>query len=84
VNDRHPPAWGDRYTLREERGLNYGPCVVWLGGGTCGHWVLGRSLAVMTVDEIADATIRSIELVQMERSRAWRRRARRGQTIEQI
>jgi len=46
--------------------------------------VLGRSLAVMTVDEIADATIRSIELVQMERCRAWRRSARRGQTIEQM
>jgi len=76
VNKRRPESTVRPYTLHEEREFNCGSCVVWLGGGTCGHWVLDRPLAAMTVDEIADVTIRRVDQVQLERQGAWRRMAR--------
>jgi len=75
VNARRPESATDPYTLRAPRVKRRRSGIIWKGGGTLGHWVLDRSLAAMTVEEIADATIRSIEQIQRVKRRAmWRRR----------
>jgi len=76
VNARRPESTADPYTLRVPRETGRGSGIIWQGGGTLGHWLLDRSLRLMTVEEIADATIESIEHIQRAKRRAMRLRRR--------